>query len=623
MSSSIWVFPGQGSQHKGMGEALFARFPDLVNEADEVLGYSIRELCFEDLNGVLGETEFTQPALFVVSALGLLAQREDGLAAPQCYAGHSLGEFAALFAAGAFDFATGVALVKERGRLMSTAPRGAMAAVVGLTQARVAELIAGSAFNGIDIANVNCAQQIVISGLYDDIVACETLFTQAGARYVKLNVSAAFHSRYMRDIEQQFKQFAQSFTFNPLNARVISNYTALDYPQTDYLSLLTRQISHPVRWYESISRLLAQGEVSQHEIGPGQVLTSLFAKIKAQPMTLSAEPKGLNAASAAKPRVVFMYGGQGAQYYGMGAELYRRNAAFRSQMDQCDALYRQHTGHSLLEPLYDETRRHLPLTDVVLSNAALLSVGVSLTRVLGAEGVEPGAVVGYSLGECISAVVAGVLTLDDAMKLLVNQARLLSEKTAGGGMMSVLAPVDHFHAHSALYQHTELASINFQKNFVVSGELQRLAALKEQLTQQQIISMLLPVEQPFHSAGIAAIEQDFRALVGTLAIQTSSLPVYSAMSGTSVARWDDEYFWRVLRDRVDFFSLMKVLSENSDAFFVDLSPSGTLSTFLKYGFPTLIQHGTAINQFGRNVESVSNLLNELKKHSEQAVTEGA
>jgi malonyl CoA-acyl carrier protein transacylase len=179
MSSSIWVFPGQGSQHKGMGEALFARFPDLVNEADEVLGYSIRELCLEDLNGVLGETEFTQPALFVVSALGLLAQREDGLAAPQCYAGHSLGEFAALFAAGAFDFATGVALVKERGRLMSTAPRGAMAAVVGLTQARVAELIAGSAFNGIDIANVNCAQQIVISGLYDDIVACETLFTQA------------------------------------------------------------------------------------------------------------------------------------------------------------------------------------------------------------------------------------------------------------------------------------------------------------------------------------------------------------------------------------------------------------------------------------------------------------
>ncbi|WAT04192.1 ACP S-malonyltransferase [Rouxiella badensis] len=470
MSSSIWVFPGQGSQHKGMGEALFARFPDLVNEADEVLGYSIRELCLEDLNGVLGETEFTQPALFVVSALCLLAQREDGLAAPQCYAGHSLGEFAALFAAGAFDFATGVALVKERGRLMSTAPRGAMAAVVGLTQARVAELIAGSAFNGIDIANVNCAQQIVISGLYDDIVACETLFTQAGARYVKLNVSAAFHSRYMRDIEQQFKQFAQSFTFNPLNARVISNYTALDYPQTDYLSLLTRQISHPVRWYESISRLLAQGEVSQQEIGPGQVLTSLFAKIKAQPMTLSAEPKGLNAASAAKPRVVFMYGGQGAQYYGMGAELYRRNAAFRSQMDQCDALYRQHTGHSLLEPLYDETRRHLPLTDVVLSNAALLSVGVSLTRVLGAEGVEPGAVVGYSLGECISAVVAGVLTLDDAMKLLVNQARLLSEKTAGGGMMSVLAPVDHFHAHSALYQHTELASINFQKNFVVSGE---------------------------------------------------------------------------------------------------------------------------------------------------------
>nr|WP_253937598.1 acyltransferase domain-containing protein [Dickeya dadantii] len=123
MSSSIWVFPGQGSQHKGMGNALFERFPRLVSEADEVLGFSIRELCLNDPQGVLGETMFTQPALFVVSALGVLASRQNGLDAPDCYAGHSLGEFAALFAAGAFDFATGVALVRERGMLMSKAPR--------------------------------------------------------------------------------------------------------------------------------------------------------------------------------------------------------------------------------------------------------------------------------------------------------------------------------------------------------------------------------------------------------------------------------------------------------------------------------------------------------------------
>lgn len=619
MSSSIWVFPGQGSQHKGMGNELFERFPTLVSEADNVLGYSIRELCLEDPNGVLGETEFTQPALFVVSALGLLADREDGVPAPDCYAGHSLGEFAALFAAGAFDFATGVALVKERGRLMSKAPRGAMAAIIGIDEARVVEILATSPFKGIDVANINSAQQIVISGLYDDIVACETLFTDAGARYVKLNVSAAFHSRYMIDIEKQFKQFALGFTFNTLTARVIANYTAIDYPASDYLDLLTRQISHPVRWYESISRLLVQGEVTQREIGPGKVLTSLLAKIRAQPMAFIRETAGQKPA----PRVVFMYGGQGAQYYGMGHELYRRNPTFRRQMDECDALYRKHTGNSLVEPLYDEAHRQLPLSDVVLSNAALLSIGISLTSVLKAEGIEAGEVIGYSLGECIASVVAEVLTLDDAMKLVVHQARLLSQKKADGGMMSVLAPVEHFHANAALYQHTELASINFQNNFVVSGDLTSLTALKENLNQQNVISMVLPVEQPFHSAGIEFIEKDFRALVDSLPKQASRKTVYSAMSGKPVARWDNEYFWRVLRDRVDFYGLMKVLGEHNDAFYVDLSPSGTLSTFLKYGFTELTQHGTAINQFGRNVESVSHLLDALKKHCGQAVMEGA
>ncbi|WP_226068255.1 ACP S-malonyltransferase [Dickeya zeae] len=630
MPSSIWVFPGQGSQQKGMGSALFERFPERVREADEVLGFSIRDLCLSDPQGVLGETEFTQPALFVVSALGVLANRQDGADAPDCYAGHSLGEFAALFAAGAFDFATGVALVRERGLLMSKAPRGAMAAILGIDLNQVMALLASSPFSGIDIANINCAQQIVISGLYDDIVACESLFTSAGARYIKLNVSAAFHSRYMRDIETQFAQFAGRFTFNPLKARVISNYTAHDYPTSDYLELLTRQISHPVRWYESMSRLLASGEVRQQEIGPGQVLTGLFAKIKAQPMALddanapAAQPAHHSSASdATGSGVVFMFGGQGSQYYGMGQELYRRNDVFRHQMDRCDALCRKHTGYSLVETLYDDTRRQLPLSDVALSNVALLSVGVSLTHMFNAEGIKPDAVLGYSLGECIAAVVAGVLTLDDAMKLVVSQAHMLHKKTAGGGMMSVLAPVSHFHSNPALYQGTELASINFQNNFVVSGDKASLSALKTRLTQQDVISMLLPVEQPFHSSGIAAIETEFRALVDTLAKNTPQVTVYSSLLGTSVERWDSEYFWRVLREPVDFYRLMQSLKVKDGTFFVDLSPTGTLSTFIKYGFAGRFQHGAAINQFGRNAESVSNLLSTLKNNSIKVVTEGA
>ncbi len=665
MSSSIWVFPGQGSQHKGMGKALFDRFPTRVDEADSVLGYSLRELCLDDPQGVLNETAFTQPALFAVSALGFLAKREAGLMLPDAYAGHSLGEFAALFAAGAFDFATGVALVKARGALMSAAPRGAMAAILGIDRLQVAELLASSSFSGIDIANVNCAQQTVISGLYDDIAGCESLFTGAGARFVKLNVSAAFHSRYMRDIEAQFSEAASGFTFHPLTARVISNYTSLPYPQTDYLPLLTRQISQPVRWYESLSRLLAQGDVEQSEIGPGQVLTQLFAKIKAQPMVLpagtaapgtqstqpagaaapnaqstqpagaaapnaqSTQPAGAEAPNAqstqpatadanavpGRPRLVFMYSGQGSQYYGMGLELYQQNSAFRSAMERCDALFRQHTGSSLLAPLYDEARRRNPLSDVMLSHAALFSLGFSLTSLLQAEGIEPDDVLGYSLGEYVAATVAGVLSLEDAMNMVVCQASLLKEHAQDGGMLSVLSPVTHFHQHPEIYQGSELASINFQKNFVVSGERASLLAVKQRLSQQGIVSLLLPVEHAFHSSGVDTIEQAFCAFAHTLTCHPARLPVYSAMQGTSVERWESNRFWRVVREPADFYGLVNGMPGRENTCFIDLGPAGTLSTFLKYGFADRLQHRAAINQFGRNVETVSALVNSVKSLS--------
>jgi len=118
----VWVFPGQGSQFKGMGADLFARYPKLVSEADEIVGYSLRRLCLEGPEQRLGQTQYTQPALFVVSALSYLQRREQGASAA-CFAGHSLGEFNALHAADAFDFATGVALVAQRGQLMAQAPR--------------------------------------------------------------------------------------------------------------------------------------------------------------------------------------------------------------------------------------------------------------------------------------------------------------------------------------------------------------------------------------------------------------------------------------------------------------------------------------------------------------------
>ena len=616
--TTVWAFPGQGSQRKGMGAALFERHAPLVRRADEVLGYSLRTLCVEDPDGVLGQTRYTQPALFAVSALSFLDKR-DAAGAPDVYARHSLGKFNALFAAGAFDFETGIALVDKRGKLMSEAPRGAMAAVIGLSEDIVRELLAASPFADIDLANINSPTQMVISGDYDQIGACEPMFTVAGGRFVRLDVSAAFHSRAMRGVESEFAAFLSGFELRPLAAEVIANCTARPYPLTGYADLITRQITHPVRWYESMSRLLARGVDTFAEVGPGDVLSGLFVKIRKAPMALPAEDAGSDdagtaaatPAAQARPKLVFMYSGQGSQYYAMGKELYRTHAVFRAAMDECDAIYGRLTGRSMVAELYDDANRHRDLTDILLSHPALFSIGYALTQVLLDAGIRPDAVLGYSLGEYVASTVSGAMRCEDALRLVVHQATLVRANASGGGMLSVLAPVAHLHANPALYDGCILASVNFDGNFVVSADAGTLRALKRALDAQSVVSSILPVEHSFHSPAMDAIEDEFRRFAADLDMGPATLPAYSAMSAGPVERFDADHFWNVIRRPVEFHKLVGALHEREPCRFIDLSPTGTLSSFIKYGYGGRVVHAASMNQFGRDAATVSRLLAEL------------
>jgi malonyl CoA-acyl carrier protein transacylase len=600
---SVWVFPGQGSQFRGMGAALLDRYPRLVKEADEVLGYSIRRLIVEDPDKVLNRTEFTQPALFVTSALSFLDKCDRSSALPEFYAGHSLGEFNALFAAGGLDFQTGLALVQQRGKLMTQAPAGAMAAVVGLKHSAVREILAGSPYTGIDIANINSATQIVISGLHDEIQKCEPRFVQAGARFVHLNVSAAFHSRFMRDVQESFGKFLSTVELRALRAKVMSNYTAQPYPTTGYQDLLVQQIAHPVRWHETISWLMSRGELSLEEVGPGDVLTKLFAKIKEQP-AVTPQP-------SMKRRIIFMYSGQGSQYYSMGKELYQQDAIFRQSMDACDRIHQALTGKSFVTQLYEEASKHHELTDTSISHPALFSVGYGLTQVLIDRKIRPDCVLGYSLGEYIAAVVAGALALEDAMAMLVEQARLLKEGAAGGAMLMVLSPVDHFERNRSLYAGCTLASVNYDQNFVVSGNHQALTAIKARLDDLSVVSSLLPVQHAFHSGAVDPIEAQFRKLAEQVPTHAPQLPMYSAARMRAVEQCDAQYLWDVIRNKVDFHGLMRQMTGEHDCHCVDLGPTGTLSSFIKYGFAGRVPHTAAMNQFGKNLQSLSNAVAEL------------
>ena len=276
----IFVFPGQGSQQAGMGADLFPRFAELVAQADAILGYSVADLCARDPEGRLGQTQYTQPALFVVNALSHLARVAAG-EQPQFLAGHSLGEYNALFAAGVFDFATGVKLVQRRGALMAQAQGGGMAAVLGLDAPAVARVLAEQHFDTIDVANYNAPTQTVISGPRADVERAQTAFMAAGARmYVLLKVSGAFHSRYMAAAATEFGAFLRGFTFQAPRVPVIANADAQPYAASDVADKLTRQITHGVRWTDTVERLLREPEAEFIEVGPGNVLTKLIRQCR-------------------------------------------------------------------------------------------------------------------------------------------------------------------------------------------------------------------------------------------------------------------------------------------------------------------------------------------------------
>jgi trans-AT polyketide synthase/acyltransferase/oxidoreductase domain-containing protein len=273
-----FLFPGQGSQRKGMGADLFSKYPEYVKKADEILGYSIEELCMSDAENRLNYTAYTQPAIFVVSVLTYLDELKTA-GRPDFVAGHSIGEYTALFAAEVFDFETGLRIVQKRAELMSKAEGGGLAAVIGLSQDEVEARIQVSNLPGIEIANINSPTQIVIGSRAETIQEFVKFSDGQSGRVVPLRVSGAFHTSYMREAQGAFHDFLDAITFRAPLIPVISNYTAQPHNLNDMPINLANHLANRVRWTQCIENMARAGVETFTEIG-SKILTPMVNDIR-------------------------------------------------------------------------------------------------------------------------------------------------------------------------------------------------------------------------------------------------------------------------------------------------------------------------------------------------------
>ena len=323
--------------------------------------------------------------------------------------------------------------------------------------------------------------------------------------------------------------------------------------------------------------------------------------------------------------IIWMFSGQGAQYYQMGKELYRTNQSFRFWMDRLDQIATAYVGQSIVEMLYDQKHaKSDPFDEILFTHPALFMVQYALAKTLLAEGFsKPSYLFGASLGEFVAAALSGVAEVDQMLFDIIKQARLFEGHCSGGAMLMVVHEVESFYTNPVFAQNCELAGVNFSRCFVVSGLKGDLLRVAQELAQQDIIHQMLPVQVAFHSSFVNVIEGTFKKIFVDKVFTAARIPILScARDQTDQMAWREagdcyssDDWWRVIRQPIEFKSAIEVIAQRfPEAVYLDSGPSGTMATFARYNLPKS-KHSNVVSlmtPFGNDTVNLNDARDKLR-----------
>ncbi|HEY0789420.1 MAG TPA: acyltransferase domain-containing protein [Chthoniobacterales bacterium] len=310
-------------------------------------------------------------------------------------------------------------------------------------------------------------------------------------------------------------------------------------------------------------------------------------------------------------KVIWMCAGQGTQFYQMGRELYEQEPVFRRFMDRGDELVRELINESLVDIVYlPRANRFDPFRRLLHTHPAILLFQCALAHLLAEKGFQPDLLLGYSLGEFAALSIGGALPFEQALINVIKQAELIEYCVAPGGMLAILDSIDLTERHPEVFHDCTVAGCNFERNFLIAASLDALPKVQHFLRRNGVNFLDLPVDYAFHSPAMDAVKTAVLSLLEALTLAPPPIPVVSAQNGKVLEPPSAKHLWQAMRDRVDFASAIRNLEKTGPYLYLDLSPSGSMATTLKYLLPkqSRSEFLTVSSSFGQERKNLQRVL---------------